>query len=133
MLRVRGLTMDDAHLFLRPDQIEEEIFRLLDVVELVLGKTFGLTYRLDLATRPAKKLGSDATWDQAERALEQALKRRALTYRIDQGGGAFYGPKIDVKFNDSIGPAWQGAASQLAFYVPEGVRLGDAAGGEKPA
>src|SRR5207247_1317842 len=95
MLRVRGLTMDDAHLFLRPDQIEDEIFQLLDIVELVLGKTFGLAYRLDLATRPAKKLGSDASWDQAERALEQALKRRGLTYRLDQGGGAFYGPKID--------------------------------------
>src|SRR5438128_530047 len=71
MLRVRGLTMDDAHLFLRPDQIEDEIFQLLDIVELVLGKTFGLSYRLDLATRPAKKLGSDASWAQAERAREQ--------------------------------------------------------------
>src|SRR5437588_729699 len=72
MLRVRGLSMDDAHLFLREDQIEQEIFQLLDIVELVLGKTFGLSYRLDLATRPAKKLGTDATWDQAERAPEQA-------------------------------------------------------------
>src|SRR5713226_6970337 len=67
MLRVRGLTMDDAHIFLRADQIEDEIFQLLDIVELVLGKTFGLSYRLDLATRPAKKLGTDATWDEAER------------------------------------------------------------------
>src|SRR5438046_431911 len=93
MLRVRGLTMDDAHIFLREDQIEQEIFQLLDLVELVLGKTFGLSYRLDLATRPDKKLGTDATWDQAERALEQALKHRGATYRVDQGGGAFYGPK----------------------------------------
>src|SRR5207253_1785179 len=84
MLRVRGLSMDDAHLFLREDQIEQEIFQLLDIVELVLGKTFGLSYRLDLATRPAKKLGTDATWDQAERALEQALKHRGATYRLDQ-------------------------------------------------
>src|SRR5467141_4636626 len=90
MLRVRGLTMDDAHIFLREDQIEDEIFRVLDIVELVLGKTFGLQYRLDLATRPAKKLGSDALWDQAERALEQALKHRGATYRVDHGGGAFY-------------------------------------------
>src|SRR5467141_4063551 len=119
MLRVRGLTMDDAHIFLREDQIEDEIFRLLDIVELVLGKTFGLSYRLDLATRPEKKLGSDALWDQAERALEQALKRRGLTYRIDQGGGAFYGPKIDVKFNDAIGREWQGATIQLDFEQPE--------------
>ncbi len=119
MLRVRGLTMDDAHIFLREDQIEQEIFQLLDIVELVLGKTFGLSYRLDLATRPDKKLGTDATWDQAERALEQALTHRGATYRVDQGGGAFYGPKIDVKFNDAIGREWQGATIQLDFEQPE--------------
>src|SRR6266496_1547215 len=119
MLRVRGLSMDDAHIFLREDQIEQEIFQLLDIVELVLGKTFGLSYRLDLATRPDKKLGTDATWDQAERALEQALTHRGATYRIDQGGGAFYGPKIDVKFNDAIGREWQGATIQLDFEQPE--------------
>ncbi|MGH7751754.1 MAG: threonine--tRNA ligase [Gemmatimonadales bacterium] len=123
MLRVRGLTMDDAHLFLTPEQIEEEIFQLLDIVELVLGKTFGLAYRLDLATRPAKKLGSDAQWDQAERALEEALKRRGITYRIDRAGGAFYGPKIDVKFNDAIGREWQGATIQLDYELPERFKL----------
>ena len=123
MLRVRGLTMDDAHIFLRPDQIEDEIFQLLDIVELVLGKTFGLSYRLDLATRPAKKLGDDAAWDQAEQGLEQALKRRGITYRIDQGGGAFYGPKIDVKFNDAIGREWQGATIQLDYELPERFQL----------
>jgi len=119
MLRVRGLTMDDGHLFLRPDQIEEEIFALLDVVELVMGKTFGLNYRLDLATRPEKKLGADEAWDQAERALEAALKRRGATYRLDAGGGAFYGPKIDIKFDDAIGREWQGATIQLDFQLPE--------------
>jgi len=123
MLRVRGLSMDDAHVFLREDQIEQEIFQLLDIVELVLGKTFGLSYRLDLATRPEKKLGGDATWDQAERALEQALKHRGATYRIDQGGGAFYGPKIDIKFNDAIGREWQGATIQLDFEQPERFKL----------
>ena len=123
MLRVRGLTMDDAHIFLREDQIEQEIFQLLDIVELVFGKTFGLSYRLDLATRPDKKLGTDATWDQAERALEQALKHRGATYRIDQGGGAFYGPKIDIKFNDAIGREWQGATIQLDFEQPERFQL----------
>jgi len=123
MLRVRGLTMDDAHIFLRPDQIEDEIFQLLDIVELVLGKTFGLSYRLDLATRPAKKLGDDAAWDQAEQGLEQALKRRGITYRIDHGGGAFYGPKIDVKFNDAIGREWQGATIQLDYELPERFQL----------
>src|SRR5881392_370504 len=119
MLRVRGLSMDDAHIFLREDQIEEEIFNLLDIVELVMGKTFGLQYRLDLATRPEKKLGDDATWDVAERALEGALKRRGLTYRLDQGGGAFYGPKIDIKFNDALGREWQGATIQLDYEQPE--------------
>ncbi|OLC73831.1 MAG: threonine--tRNA ligase [Gemmatimonadetes bacterium 13_1_40CM_4_69_8] len=123
MLRVRGLTMDDAHLFLREDQIEQEIFQLLDIVELVLGKTFGLSYRLDLATRPDNKLGTDATWDQAERALEQALKHRGATYRVDQGGGAFYGPKIDIKFDDAIGREWQGATIQLDFEQPERFQL----------
>ena len=123
MLRVRGLSMDDAHLFLREDQIEQEIFQLLDIVELVLGKTFGLSYRLDLATRPAQKLGTDETWDLAERALEQALKHRGATYRIDQGGGAFYGPKIDIKFNDVIGREWQGATIQLDFEQPERFKL----------
>src|SRR5262249_47777162 len=99
MLRVRGLSMDDAHLFMRPDQIEEEIFQLLDLTDLVLRQTFGINYRLDLATRPKEKLGDDATWDQAEAALKAALDRRGLTYRLDVGGGAFYGPKIDVKFD----------------------------------
>jgi len=123
MLRVRGLSMDDAHIFLREDQIEEEIFALLDIVDLVLGKTFGLAYRLDLATRPLKKLGDDSVWDVAERGLEQALKRRGLTYRIDHGGGAFYGPKIDVKFNDAIGREWQGATIQLDYELPERFKL----------
>jgi len=123
MLRVRGLTMDDAHIFLREDQIEEEVFALLDIVELVLGKTFGVEYRYDLATRPDKKLGSDAQWEVAERALEGALKRRGATFRLDQGGGAFYGPKIDIKFNDAIGREWQGATIQLDYELPERFQL----------
>jgi threonyl-tRNA synthetase len=123
MLRVRGLTMDDAHIFLREDQIEEEVFALLDIVELVLGKTFGVEYRYDLATRPDKKLGSDAQWEVAERALEGALKRRGATFRLDQGGGAFYGPKIDIKFNDAIGREWQGATIQLDYALPERFQL----------
>ncbi|HXF96938.1 MAG TPA: threonine--tRNA ligase [Gemmatimonadales bacterium] len=119
MLRVRGLTMDDAHIFLREDQIEDEVFALLDIVDLVLNRTFGVEYRYDLATRPAQKLGTDAEWEAAERALEGALKRRGATYRLDQGGGAFYGPKIDIKFHDAIGREWQGATIQLDFQLPE--------------
>jgi len=125
MLRVRGLTMDDAHIFLEPEKeaIEKEIFELLDIVEFVLGKTFGLAYRLDLATRPERKLGSDALWDLAETALKNALESRHITYRIDEGGGAFYGPKIDVKFNDAIGREWQGATIQLDFQLPQRFNL----------
>jgi threonyl-tRNA synthetase len=132
MLRVRGLTMDDGHIFLRPDQIENEIFELLDIVELVMGKTLGLNYRLDLATRPEKKLGSDEAWTQAEQALEAALKRRGLTYRLDAGGGAFYGPKIDIKFDDAIGREWQGATIQLDFQLPERFALEYTGADNKP-
>ncbi len=133
MLRVRGLSMDDAHIFLREDQIEDEIFQMLDIVELVMGKTFGLQYTLDLATRPpAKKLGTDAMWDVAEKALESALKRRGLQYRLDVGGGAFYGPKIDVKFNDAIGREWQGATIQLDYQLPERFNLEYTGADNKP-
>ncbi len=132
MLRVRGLSMDDAHIFLREDQIEEEIFNLLDIVELVMGKTFGLQYRLDLATRPDKKLGTDAMWEIAEKALEGALKRRGLPFKMDVGGGAFYGPKIDIKFNDAIGREWQGATIQLDYELPERFKLEYTGNDNKP-
>jgi len=120
MLRVRGLSMDDAHIFLREDQIEEEIFNLLDIVELVMGKTFGLQYRLDLATRPDKKLGDDRMWGVAEKALESALKRRGVTYRID------------IKFNDAIGREWQGATIQLDYELPERFKLEYTGADNKP-
>jgi threonyl-tRNA synthetase len=123
MLRVRGLTMDDGHLFMRPDQIEEEIATCVDLVDYVLRRTFGIAYRLDLATRPSERLGDDATWDRAETALKGALDRLGLTYRLEAGGGAFYGPKIDIKFNDAIGREWQGATIQLDFNLPERFEL----------
>ncbi len=123
MLRVRGLTMDDAHIFCREDQIEQEIFEMLDLTDFVLHQTFGLQYRLDLATRPEKKLGGDDVWDVAEAALKRALERRGLTYGLDQGGGAFYGPKIDVKLRDAIGREWQGTTIQLDYELPERFQL----------
>ncbi|MEK6610230.1 MAG: threonine--tRNA ligase [Gemmatimonadota bacterium] len=132
MLRVRGLSMDDAHLFMRPDQIEEEIFNLIDLTDLVLRRTFGIEYRLDLATRPDQKLGSDEVWDQAESALQAALDRRGLPYRLDVGGGAFYGPKIDVKFNDAIGREWQGTTIQLDFMLPDRFQLEYTGADNKP-
>ncbi len=118
MLRVRGLTMDDAHIFCRPDQIEAEIYGMLDLVDYIYG-TFGLQYRLDFATRPPKRIGTDEVWDEAEAALQAAIERRGLTYAVDAGGGAFYGPKIDVKFVDAIGREWQGSTIQLDFVLPE--------------
>jgi len=133
MLRVRGLTMDDGHLFLRPDQIQDEIALCLELVDFVLAKTFGIAYRLDLATRPATgKLGDDAVWDQAEAALKGALEHLGLTYRLDEGGGAFYGPKIDVKFDDAIGREWQGATIQLDFNLPERFELEYTGADNKP-
>jgi len=118
MLRVRGLTMDDAHIFCRPDQIEDEIYGMLDLVDYIYS-TFGLQYRLDFATRPQKRIGSDENWDQAEDALRAAIERKELTYKLDPGGGAFYGPKIDIKFLDAIGREWQGSTIQLDFVLPE--------------
>ena len=119
MLRVRGLTMDDAHIFCTEDQIEEEIYGILDLTDFVLNKTFGLEYRLDFSTRPEKKIGSDDVWDIAEKALLGALERKNITYGVDEGGGAFYGPKIDIKIRDAIGREWQGATIQLDYQLPE--------------
>ena len=123
LLRVRGLTMDDAHIYCREDQIEEEIFQMLDLLDHVLHKTFGLEYRLDLATRPEKKIGTDETWEVAEKALQAALQRANRTYGMDAGGGAFYGPKIDVKLRDAIGREWQGATIQLDYQMPANLTL----------
>jgi threonyl-tRNA synthetase len=119
LLRVRMLSMDDAHVFCREDQIEDEIFDMLDLTDLVLHKTFGFEYRIDLATRPAKKIGDDAAWDIAERALQGALERRKLSFGLDEGRGAFYGPKIDIKLRDAIGREWQGTTIQLDYQMPE--------------
>ncbi len=123
LLRVRGLTMDDAHIFCREDQIEDEIFQMLDLTDFILSKVFGLQYKMDLATRPEKKMGSDAQWETAEKALARALERRGLTYGLDAGGGAFYGPKIDVKVRDAIGREWQGTTLQLDYELPERFQL----------
>ncbi len=118
LLRVRMLTMDDGHVFCTPDQVEDEIFTCIDLIDEVMG-TLGLEYRLDFATRPQKRIGADEVWDRAESDLRQALDRVGRPYGIDEGGGAFYGPKIDIKFKDAIGREWQGATIQLDFNLPE--------------
>lgn len=124
LLRVRMLTMDDGHVFCTPDQIEDEIFICLELVETVMT-TLGLDYRFDLSTRPhgEKRIGDDEVWDMAEDALREALERGGLDYELDEGGGAFYGPKIDIKYKDAIGREWQGATIQLDFNLPERFEL----------
>ena len=119
LLRVRGLSMDDAHIFCTLDQAEDEIFLCLDQIERIIRQTFGLELEFELSTRPVEKLGDDAAWDRAEAVLRQALARRGIEFREDVGGGAFYGPKIDVKFKDAIGRTWQGPTIQLDFQLPE--------------
>jgi threonyl-tRNA synthetase len=118
MLRVRGFTQDDAHVFCTPEQAPGEVERLLDLVDEMLG-AFGYPYTVELATRPEKALGSVETWDRAIQMLKDVLERRALPYRIDEGGGAFYGPKLDFKLIDAIGRSWQGPTVQLDFNLPE--------------
>jgi threonyl-tRNA synthetase len=119
LLRVRGFTQDDAHLFLREDQVEGEIERCLHFVIDML-RNFGFTeYAMVLSTRPAKSVGSDAGWQRATAALERALKNVGLPYETDHGGGAFYGPKIDVKIKDVLGRTWQCSTIQCDFNLPE--------------
>jgi threonyl-tRNA synthetase len=119
LLRVRGFTQDDAHLFLREDQVEEEIARCLQFVIRML-RAFGFQeYELNLSTRPAKSVGSDASWEKATRALRLALESVGLPFQVDEGGGAFYGPKIDVKIKDVLGRTWQCSTIQCDFNLPE--------------
>jgi len=132
LLRVRMLSMDDAHIFCTLDQAEDEIFLCLDQVDRLIRQTFGFDLDFEVSTRPAEKLGDDAAWDQAEDTLKRALERKQIPYRIDAGGGAFYGPKIDVKFRDAIGRLWQGPTIQLDFQLPERFELEYTGADNKP-
>jgi threonyl-tRNA synthetase len=119
LLRVRGFTQDDAHIFCRPEQLEDEIFNILDL-NLHILKTFGFAeYDIYLSTRPEKYVGSDEHWQQATDALKQALDKKNLTYEIDPGEGVFYGPKIDIKIKDQLGRSWQCSTIQVDFNLPE--------------
>ncbi len=117
MLRVRGFTQDDSHIFCTPDQVEAEINAILDLMEHMM-KTFGYQYKAFLATRPAKSLGTDEQWETATGALKAVLERRGMPYTLDEGGGVFYGPKIDIKLVDALGREWQGPTTQLDFNLP---------------
>ena len=123
LLRVRGLSMDDAHIFCTMDQVEDEIFLCLDQVDRLVRATFGFELDFEVSTRPEERLGGDEVWDRAEAILKRALDRKGISYRIDEGGGAFYGPKIDIKFEDAIGRIWQGPTIQLDFNLPERFEL----------
>jgi threonyl-tRNA synthetase len=118
MLRVRGFTQDDAHVFCTPEQVPSEIARLLDLVDEML-KTFGYPYTIELSTMPEKALGSVETWRAAEATLAEVMTSRGQEFTIDEGGGAFYGPKLDFKLIDAIGRKWQGPTVQLDFNLPE--------------
>jgi threonyl-tRNA synthetase len=123
LLRVRGFTQDDAHLFCRPDQIEAEVSRVLDFTFFVL-RTFGFTeFEVFLSTRPKESVGADEHWTLATSALEAALKGRNIPYHLDPGGGAFYGPKIDIKIKDALGRSWQCSTVQVDFNNPERFEL----------
>jgi len=118
LLRVRHITQDDAHIFCTENQIEDEVLRCLDF-GFYLYELFGFEPRVELSTRPDNRLGSDETWDHAENALAQALRRRGLEYEIAEGEGTFYGPKIDLHMTDSLGRSWQLGTVQLDYMMPE--------------
>ena len=119
LMRVRGFTQDDAHIFCRPDQLEDEIVRAVDFGTYFL-RLFGFQdYQVYLSTRPEKYVGDLEQWDRATEALREAVKSRGLPYEIDEGGGVFYGPKIDIHVRDAIGRAWQLTTIQFDFNLPE--------------
>ena len=119
LLRVRGFTQDDAHIFCRADQLDEEIFNILDLNLLIL-KRFGFEdYDVYLSTRPEKSVGSDEIWEKSTAALKKALEKKGLGFEIDPGEGVFYGPKIDIKIKDQLGRSWQCSTIQVDFNLPD--------------
>ena len=119
LMRVRGFTQDDAHVFCLPEQITAEILAILDLTEQILSSFDFRSYEINLSTRPEKSIGDDAVWDLATQGLIEALNRKGWAYKVDEGGGAFYGPKIDLKIEDAIGRMWQCSTIQLDFNLPE--------------
>jgi len=118
LLRVRAFTQDDAHIFCTEEQIEDEVLGCLDQ-GFAMYDLFDFEPRLELSTRPPQRIGTDEMWDRAEAALERALARRELSYEVNEGDGAFYGPKIDLHMTDSIGRSWQLGTVQLDYSMPE--------------
>jgi threonyl-tRNA synthetase len=118
LLRVRGFTQDDAHIFCRDDQLEGEIIQILDFIAHVM-QVFGFEYKINLSTRPESFAGTPESWDKATDVLQRTLQDRGLPFEIDPGAGVFYGPKIDIKLKDSLGREWQGPTVQVDFNLPQ--------------
>lgn len=119
LLRVRGFTQDDAHIFCRPDQLAGEIKGVIDLAFFMLRSLGFSEFEIALSTRPEKSVGSEEIWETAIAALREALESQGLKYKVDEGGGAFYGPKIDVHLKDALGRLWQGPTIQVDFNLPE--------------
>ena len=122
LFRVIQFTQDDAHIFCTENQLEEEILKVIDLVDLIYSK-FKFEYSIELSTRPEKRIGSDEIWDKAEKALKNVLDKRKIKYKINKGDGAFYGPKIDFHLKDSLGRTWQCGTIQVDFSMPERFEL----------
>jgi threonyl-tRNA synthetase len=123
LMRVRGFTQDDAHIFCLPEQIGDEILGVLNLTEEILSTFDFKNYEINLSTRPEKSIGEDGVWELATKGLIEALDRKGWAYKVDEGGGAFYGPKIDLKIEDAIGRMWQCSTIQLDFNLPERFNL----------
>lgn len=122
LLRARGFTQDDAHVFCTRDQVVDEVVAILDLVDHIMS-TFGFEYAAEISTRPEKSIGTDDMWEHATNALKEACARHELAYEINEGDGAFYGPKIDIKVKDAIGRTWQCSTVQVDFNLPERFNL----------
>jgi len=122
LFRVREFTQDDAHIFCTTDQIEEQIIEVVDFVDKIMS-TFEFNYKMMISTKPEKAVGDDEVWEVSTQALKNAMDKNELPYEIDEGGGAFYGPKIDIKITDAIGREWQCGTIQLDFNLPSRFEL----------
>lgn len=119
LMRVRSFTQDDSHIFMTPDQVQDEIIGVVNLIDKFYSKLFGFEYSIELSTKPEKSIGSQEIWDMAEKALADALNKIGREYKINPGDGAFYGPKLDFKIKDAIGRTWQCGTIQLDFNLPE--------------
>ena len=118
LFRVRSFNQDDAHIFVTPEQIESEVSKVIEMIDYFY-KTFGFEYHMELSTKPENSIGSDDMWNKAETILKRVLESKGMKYKLNEGDGAFYGPKIDFHIKDAIGRTWQCATCQLDFFMSE--------------